>query len=292
MNKRVNFAKVRRNVYITDLLNSLGYRPVKTNGSYWLYHSPFRRDEHPSFSVQLNENRWCDFALGVSGSVIDLAMRLGYGDTAREAALYLSDNFILGKKEICETNVPTLFSKRADTVQIQSISDLTHPALLDYIVGVRRISEAVARQYTKEVHYSISGKNKECFSIGFLNRSGGFELRNKLCHLASSPKDITILPGTDRTKCIVFEGFMDFLSYVVLEDRGSFDVIVLNSVALTRKAISAMGGYERIECFLDNDDPGRRAYALIAEARDHVFDKSSLYEGFKDFNEYHTNSQI
>ena len=53
------------------------------------------------------------------------------------------------------------------------------------------------------------------------------------------------------------------------------------------KAAELLDGYGRIGCFLDRDEAGRRTLDALAKrygAR--VADRSSLYDGCKDLNEY------
>ncbi len=62
---------------------------------------------------------------------------------------------------------------------------------------------------------------------------------------------------------------------------------MLNSVANVGKAVELLDGYRRIGCFLDRDEAGRRTLDTLAKrygAR--VTDRSSLYDGCKDLNEY------
>ena len=88
-------------------------------------------------------------------------------------------------------------------------------------------------------------------------------------------------------KCLVFEGFMDFLSAVTLGVTGNADCLVLNSVANVEKAAGLLDGYGRIGCFLDRDEAGRRTLAaLTMRYGERVTDRSSLYDGCKDLNEY------
>ena len=111
------------------------------------------------------------------------------------------------------------------------------------------------------------------------------ELRNRFFKGCIPPKDISLkCNGADV--CAVFEGFMDYLSAMQLGIIAS-DWLVLNSVSNMKKALKALGGYRRIECFLDNDDAGRKALErLRAYFGDKVVDRSSLYADHKDLNEY------
>ena len=88
-------------------------------------------------------------------------------------------------------------------------------------------------------------------------------------------------------ECLVFEGFMDFLSAVTLGVTGNADCLVLNSVANVKKAVELLDGYGRIGCFLDRDEAGQRTLAtLTGQYGERVTDRSVLYDGCKDLNEY------
>ena len=96
-------------------------------------------------------------------------------------------------------------------------------------------------------------------------------------------------------KCLVFEGFMDYLSFLTLRVKNCpampnldrQDYIILNSTANVPKAIDALGLYERIHCLLDNDAAGFRAtQAIAAEYTWRVRDFSHNYRGYSDLNDY------
>ena len=79
---------------------------------------------------------------------------------------------------------------------------------------------------------------------------------------------------------------MDYLSAMQLGIIAS-DWLVLNSVSNVEKAMKALRGYERIECFLDNDEAGRKAYReLERKFAGRIRDFSDNYKGHKDLNDY------
>ena len=87
--------------------------------------------------------------------------------------------------------------------------------------------------------------------------------------------------------CAVFEGFIDFLSALTLGIITKNDVMVLNSVVNVNKAIPFLNDYSVVNCYLDNDNAGRTALTeLTAIYGTTVIDRSSLYSGFNDLNEY------
>lgn len=89
---------------------------------------------------------------------------------------------------------------------------------------------------------------------------------------------------------MVFEGFMDFLSYLSLKGhpRPAIDTAVLNFVVNLPKVLPFLQRYRTIHVFLDNDEAGCRATAEIARSCDRaeVVDQSCFYREHKDLNEY------
>ena len=65
------------------------------------------------------------------------------------------------------------------------------------------------------------------------------------------------------------------------------DYLVLNSVSLLERSFPILDRYERVNCYLDRDEAGRRTLeALRKRYADKLVDCSSLYKGYKDLNEY------
>jgi hypothetical protein len=118
------------------------------------------------------------------------------------------------------------------------------------------------------VHYRL--KDKPYFTIGFQNDFGGYELRNGYFQGGLSPKTITTMQNGNDT-CCVFEGFLDYLSYLTFLHRrnpqthniSKRDFIILNSVSNVSKAISIIGNYKAKFCYLDNDKGGVSAFQEI-----------------------------
>ncbi|KAA6311438.1 DNA primase, partial [termite gut metagenome] len=171
------------------------------------------------------------------------------------------------------------------------ILPLENPLLIQYL-RERQINILYAQQVCKEVHFKF--KDKSYFVIGFENNLGGYELRNKYFQGAISPKGITtIKQGNDS--CCIFEGFMDYLSYLTLKQKHNpeypniekQDYIILNSVSNTLKAIDTISGYREKYCYLDNDKAGASAYEEIRNKCGlNVSDRSVHYRGYKDLNDY------
>ena len=174
------------------------------------------------------------------------------------------------------------------------IRDLAHPALLRYLQG-RSINIGLAKKECKELHFIHNGK--PYFAIGFPNVSGGYEVRNSFFKGCIAPKDITHIrqQGEAKDKCLVFEGMMDYLSFLTLRMRNcptmpnldKQDYVILNSTANVTKAIDVLYPYERIHCLLDNDYAGWKATQEIEKEYSYrVRDFSHNYQGYADLNDY------
>ena len=65
------------------------------------------------------------------------------------------------------------------------------------------------------------------------------------------------------------------------------DCLVLNCVSNVEKAMKHLDAYGRINCFLDRDEAGRRTLDVLGKRHGgRVCDRSALYDGCKDLNEY------
>ena len=231
------------------------------------------------------------------------SLRLGRGGNiiALAGVLYASDHvpYLLGKIAEQAPHIrPISFSFRQQasepSFQHLEVRDLTHPALLRYLQE-RGINTDLARLECKELHFIHNGK--PYFAIGFPNVAGGFEVRNRFFKGCIAPKDISHIcqQGEPREKCLVFEGMMDYLSFLTLRMRNcpiipnldGQDYIILNSIANVSKAIDVLHRYERIHCLFDNDEAGRNAYLDLArEFSGRICDFSDNYKGHKDLNDY------
>ena len=196
-----------KQIPIADYLHSLGYSPVKRQGNGLWYKSPLREEHEASFKVNTDRNLWYDFGAGKGGNIIALAKELYFSD---------SQPYLLKRIEEQTPNVrPVSFSfpqcRTEPSFQHLEVRDLTHPALLRYLQG-RGINIELAKRECKELHFTNNGK--PFFAIGFPNMAGGYEVRNSFFKGCIAPKDITHIrqQGEPREKCLVFEGFMDYLS--------------------------------------------------------------------------------
>ena len=282
-----------KQIRIADYLHSLGYSPVKQQGINLWYKSPLREETEASFKVNTERNQWYDFALGKGGNIIALAQELYCSNHVpyllqrieEQTPHIRPDSFSFGKQSSSEPRFQQL-----------EIVPLSSPALLSYLQG-RGINLELAKRECREARYTHNGKRY--FAIAFPNGSGGFEVRNPYFKGCIAPKEISHIrqAGKARPTCYVFEGFMDYLSFLTLRQESCSnypeldgqDYIVLNSVSNINKALYPLGNYERIHCFFDNDHAGLEALQQIRMeyGRDrYIRDASQIYGGCKDLNEH------
>lgn len=280
--KREKFdCNVAREYSIEKALAKLGYFPSrKTEKEAW-YLSPFRSENQASFKVSLVLNRWYDHGLGKGGNVIDLISQLKKYSIPQVLSFLNDDNvdFSFQKPQ----NISVI--KNEKSYEIIQVKELEHQALIDYLMK-RCIDIRIGKQYCKEIHYKIKGK--KYFAIAFKNSSNGYTIRNKFIKGNLLKKDITIIKNNSTRVC-VFEGFIDFLSYLTLFklDRVLEDFIVLNSVSSISLVTKVLENYDSIDVYLDNDKAGREATNYLQNCFSNVSDCSVLYrEKGNDLNDY------
>ena len=288
--KEEDLSRIKR-YPIVEYLERKGIKPVRKTPTYAMYRSPLREETHPSFKVDTEKNLWIDYAEGRGGSIIDLCMRME-GCTLSEAIHRLgqnaSDN---GTSSFLNDFVPNN-SQPVMAVngarRLIEISDTLPPHLQDYLTKERCINLEKAMPFLKCISYEVRSRLYQ--AIGFANLSGGYELRDdKTFKGTIAPKDITPI-FTDRAEPVcIFEGFMDFLSFLSMKEEITNHCLVMNSVSNVARTIRYLNDRHltHIRAFLDNDEAGRRAVQDFIKAGFHVEDMNIHYKDFKDLNDFH-----
>jgi len=275
-----------KKTHLIDYLHVNGHNPVKIRyGSAWFL-SPMRKENTPSFKVNLSKNLWYDFGTGEGGNLIDFVMKLHNANLPETLEL-------IGKNSFSTEHYNNV-AEPADQswhIKIERIRGLCNPALIQYIKS-RNVSQAFARRFLKEAFYTVH--DKRYFALAFKNDKDGFELRSAFFKTGSSPKYFTTIPGADNSKLNVFEGFMDFLSCCSHYNKiPRFRTIVLNSLSFLPRIESLLEDAKEINLFLDNDKAGMAASRQIITRYDQVKDWAPvLYPDHKDFNEFLMNRRI
>ena len=197
-------------------------------------------------------------------------------------------------KDSDKTGLLNVTTNTGSETHIDSIVELNHPNLKDYILK-RYIDFEIAKKYCNEIHYSIYGKHY--YAIAFRNIDGGFEVRNKYCKRSIGRKSISIITpnGKSNKDCCIFEGFFDMLAYETVRKHKTelqicieqeCDYIILNSVNNVRVLLQYLQNYNTIHCYLDNDSAGAKATVFIKSFyADKTIDESFRYALYKDIND-------
>ncbi len=263
--KEEDLSRIKR-YPIVEYLERKGIKPVRRTPAYALYRSPLREETHPSFKVDTQKNLWIDYAEGRGGSIIDLCMHLE-GCTLSEAIRRLgqnaSDNSTYSSlNDFVPNNSQPVMAVNGARRLIE-ISDTLPPHFQEYLTKERCIDLEKAMPFLKCVSYEVRGRLYQ--AIGFANLSGGYELRDdKTFKGTIAPKDITPI-FTDRAEPVcIFEGFMDFLSFLSMKEEIINHCLVMNSVSNVRRAVQD-----------------------FIKAGFHVEDMNIHYKDFKDLNDFH-----
>ena len=280
---------------IVEYLERKGIRPVRKTSTYVMYRSPLREETHPSFKVDTEKNLWIDYAESRGGSIIDLCIRLE-GCTLSEAICRLGQNALehtAYSSNSPKRETPISPNQREDvtasgTRRLTSISDTLPPHLQEYLKKERCIDLEKATPFLKCISYEVRERRYE--AIGFANSSGGYELRdNNTFKGTIAPKDITPIFEDKAQPVCLFEGFMDFLSFLSMKGKVSNQCLVMNSVSNVARSIHYLNkrNITSVRAFLDNDDAGRKAVQEFVNTGFKVEDMAVYYRDFKDLNEFH-----
>lgn len=280
---------------IVEYLERKGIRPVRKTSTYVMYRSPLREETHPSFKVDTEKNLWIDYAEGRGGSIIDLCIRLE-GCTLSEAICRLEQNapdntthsYSFTNRGISISPNQRENVTASGTRRLICLSDTLPPHLQEYLKKERCIDLEKATPFLKCISYEVRGRRHE--AIGFANSSGGYELRdNKIFKGTIAPKDITPIFEDRAQPVCLFEGFMNFLSFLSMKGEVTNQCLVMNSVSNVARSIHYLNkrNITSVRAFLDNDDTGRKAVQEFVNAGFKVEDMAVYYKDFKDLNEYH-----
>lgn len=267
--------------------------PVEANGNHLWYHSPFRKEEVPSFIVDVNNNVWFDHGTDKGGNIIALAKQLYQTDIMP---------LLMEKiEEVAPAVPPTKFDVLSLTELEESVKCVTIEGLKSIkdiaYFSSRNIDFAIADKYCKQISFRFN--DRDCQAVAFPNIHGGYELRSNMYSGHMLPLAISIVrmdPNVIASSCCVFTDFIDFLSYKTLLSHGETEILVerfadtyiLNSASLISKALPNLNAYSHIYCYLNNDKTGRTITETIQGAFTdrQVVDASDRYADFQNVSTY------
>jgi Toprim-like len=295
-----------KTIPIAKYLEHLDIKPAhsRMGGRELWYQSPIRKgDSTPSFKVDTAINKWFDHGLGRGGNTLDLALEICRGsvsDALRaldRTGLYNPHGYVgrgsglQSVSSLLDETRRAVEKEKKDSRAFKLVKavDISHPALLQYLEK-RKISLKVARHYLKEIWFEPATGGKQFFALGWPSGEG-FEARNALFKgFVGTGKDISTIESPNLTACGVFEGFMDFLSFLTENAllRPPFAAIVLNSSSLKARALPYLteGGFKEVKLFMDRDTMGDECVAFFQGTLETLQPKDmrSEYSGFKDYN--------
>lgn len=262
-----------------------------------MYFSPFRDEKEPSFHIRRADNLWMDFGSGKGGNVLTLVSMLG-GTPMNESWDILAS--LESGMALPADPVPLPPSERAGrrtSIVIDDVRGSFSSGRLVRYAESRGIPRHLLERYCSQVTYHI-GENRRMLltAIGFCTGSG-WALRHsgggpfsKRCtgsapSLLGAGGEAVQNPTCGRVE--VFEGFFDFLSWLVLKDRTKpfCDVCVLNSVNNLSRGLGFIAAHRDVSSWMDSDEAGVMALSRLREACPGARDHLGEMEGFKDVSE-------
>ncbi|MEJ2880544.1 hypothetical protein [Pedobacter sp. GR22-6] len=97
-------------------------------------------------------------------------------------------------------------------------------------------------------------------------------------------KAITMI-SRDPKKLVVFEGYMNYLSWRKGNPSSNASALVLNSLALLQSGLEKAKAFPVIDVYLDRDPSGYTALSTWMKALPYSTDRSEIYKGLNDYND-------
>lgn len=285
-----------QSISIVEIMAHMGKNLYNQKG---LYYSPFRDESNPSFHIDAVNNRWYDFGTYEGGGLFEFVCKIACITRGEVYDWLASFRNMIPESEYKEVIEKAKKVKPSRIIVDSASHTFTRRKLVEY-AQARAVSKEILERYCEEVIYHIdSYPQKQYFAIGFKNNDGGYVLRSSLTKKCTSSAMTTLSPEgnlTDKVgsdKVVVFEGFMDFLSWIssVQQETPQYDCCILNSVSNIEKALPWITAHKNIAAFMDNDEAGRNTLQKIIEnvpedaGKVCVYDMAKLYEGYNDLNE-------
>ena len=271
---------------LSNILEELGFECKKETSNAKKYISPFRPNEKTaSFYVLKTKDGFTNFKdygdADKKGDIYKFIMQYYNIPFVEAKKLLQAKNFVKAKQPLTSTSFSLKQQKK--NYKIIRVQSLQSVALKNYLK-----SRKIFNNYNQllELIYENSEGNKY-FGIAFKNRSGGYEFRNKYSKRSFLNKDFTLVRNYfDRLK--IFEGFMDYLSYLELTKAPPiFDYIILNSTSTREDVLKFIKDkYITVDLYLDNDKSGDETTKFFLDNLEKAFDKRRFYLDFKDVNEF------
>ena len=273
-------------IKLEEVLQILGHLPTKQTAKEAWFLNPFANENHASFKINKNMNYWYLHSEGIGGNNVDF-MKKYLNASVKEVLEWAEMQHF---SSFQPQNAIQKQNNSKPNYQITDIKELQNENLKEYL-HQRGISSKTY-PLVKEVHFTIG--EKKLYAIGFENLSEGWELRNSFYKGSLLKKDISVVNLNNESqnqneagkKIVVFEGFMDALSFVEMKPSYYGDILVMNSISLLNKTKNHLQNYPQIHLFLDNDKAGENCKNEILKSFPEAKDHSEIYALHKDLNDY------
>ncbi|WP_345952973.1 hypothetical protein [Mucilaginibacter sp. PAMB04168] len=290
MSNLLNAQELKQQASLVTLLRHLGYEPIPHRGKENMYNSMLREgDRVPSFCVNDDLGVWFDHGTGKGGNIIDFGLAywkdLGFKEVVHKIQQVLSikpvephSAALTGSRPRSAVQIPNYVVE-----QIKPIG--THPAITGYLKS-RGVWD-VGKKCLSEVYYYVEdskGIRKHFFAAGWQNEMSGWEVRNKYFKGCLGSKAITFISGHEK-KAVVFEGFINYLSWKLEHPLADHSVIVLNSLSRLNAGIGKAKAFSTLDIYFDRDNPGLLASREFIKSLPYATDRSGTYSGFNDYND-------
>ena len=281
--------KQAKQIHLDEFLAQLGCSPTRSSMTQSWYLSPFRGEDTASFKVNRSRNLWFDFGSGEGGDILNLMIKLENLGSIPDALHRIGD--IMGSQTIPLQRRDTPHPHIESAPEAMGFGPLQSRWLFAYLRS-RGIDPNKALPYLKQATYEYAGKTEH--ALAFANDARGYELRSPTYKRSYGKKAIRTIARRSTTVHI-FEGFFDFLTSLMVPAIDSkCGVIVLNSVSMKDQAVAKIKdlGATRVEVYRDLDRAGQEFFDRIVSDLPGVecVDRSTLYDGFKDLNEWHVSA--
>lgn len=160
-----------------------------------------------------------------------------------------------------------------------------HADISEYLQGCGVFE--LAKSFLSDVYYYAvdeKGKRKYFLAAGWQNDNKGWEIRTAVFKSCIGFQAITCIPRHSK-KAIIFENFIDFLSWKLEHPTDDASIIVLNSPKMLEQAINKAKLFPSIDIYFERNKSGKQATIDLIKALPYATDKSGAYKHFNCYND-------
>ena len=283
----INASELKDRVSLIDLLSRLGFEPLRKSGKEQIYLSMLRdSDTKPSFCVNETLNVWYDHGTGKGGNLIDFGIvywQLNFKETLFKIAELMGQTI---SGFTCDRPVKRRHALKLPHYKVEEIKPLGNNPEITEFLNSRGVWEA-AQGRLQEIYYFVEDEKKlkkYFFAAGWQNELSSWEVRNKYFKGCLGHKAITFIPGNED-KLSVFEGFINYLSWLTENPFADDSILVLNTITLVFAAVKRASGFQQVSVYFDRDIIGFQATGDFIKSVPQAIDTSAVYKGHNDYND-------